>query len=191
MPNALITGPSTQAIQVAAALQTGDWRTRLCSDTVEALDEVRASSLPGSFDCYIQLPSARGAHATAMTEASAMVADGALARYAAVAAVMPLLSEAATVVLVMGGRADGSLPHDLAGAVNALTRVLARALRNDYRATELRVLLVGDEQSPSEIAAVARSRGNHIPAMDRFVDLEPAFGSADWRCELLSLVEPA
>src|SRR5205823_3712253 len=28
------------------------------------------------------------------------------------------------------------------------TRVLARALRSDYRATDLRVTLVGDEQSP-------------------------------------------
>jgi len=119
-----------------------------------------------------------------------MVAEGALARYTAVAMVMPLLSKAATVVLVMGDRADGSLPHDLAGAVNDLTRVLARALRNDYRATDLRVTLVRDEQSPSEIAAVARLRGNRIPAMGSYVDFEPALASADWRCELLSLVEP-
>lgn len=43
-----------------------------------------------------------------MTEASTTVADGALARYASVAVVMPLLSEAATVVLVMGDRADAA-----------------------------------------------------------------------------------
>ena len=119
-----------------------------------------------------------------------MVADGALARYAAVAMVMPLLTKAATVVLVMGDRADGSLPHDLAGAVNDLTRVLARALRNDYRATGLQVTLVGDDQSPSEIASAARLGGNRTAPMDWYVDVEPALGSADWRCELLSLVEP-
>jgi hypothetical protein len=188
VPNALITGSPALAREVAAALQTDDWQPQLCADSVEALEDVRASTPPGSLDCYIQLPSERRAHTTAMTEASAMVTDGALARYAAVTTVMPLLSEAAAVVLVMDG-SDGSLPRDLAGAVNDLTRVLARALRNDYRATDLRVTLVGDGQSPSEIASVARS-GNRIPTIDWYVDLEPALGSADWRCEVLSLIEP-
>jgi hypothetical protein len=73
--------------------------------------------------------------------------------------------------------------------VNDLTRVLARALRSDYRG--LRVTVVGDDQSPSQIALVARLRGNHTPPMDWFVDVEPALGAADWRCELLSLVEPS
>lgn len=191
MPNALITGSSARAREVAAALETNDWHPQLCADTVEALEDVRASTAPGSIDCYIQLPSERRAHTTALTEASAMVADGALARYAAVTTVMPLLHEAAAVVLVMGDGSDGSLPGDLAGAVNDLTRVLARALRNDYRATDLRVTLVGDDQSPAEIASVAGRRGNRTPSLDWCVDVEPALGCADWRCEVLSLVEPA
>jgi hypothetical protein len=188
VPNALITGSSARAREVAAALQIDDWQPQLCADSAEALEDVRASTPPGSFDCYIQLPSERRAHTTAMSEASGMVADGALARYAAVTTVMPLLSEAAAVVLVMGEGSDG-LPRDLAGAVNDLTRVLARALRNDYRATDLRVTLVGDDQSPSEIASVARS-GKGTPTTDWYADFEPALGSADWRCEVLSLVEP-
>jgi len=64
------------------------------------------------------------------------------------------------VVLVMGDGADRTLPRDLAGALNDLTRVLARALRSDYRATDLRVALLGDEQSPGEIASIARWPGN-------------------------------
>ena len=91
----------------------------------------------------------------------------------------------------MGDGADRTLPRDLAGAVNDLTRVLARALRSDYRATDLRVTLVGDEQSPGEIASIARWPGNRTPPMDWYVDFEPALGSADWRCELLSLLEPS
>src|SRR5438128_582878 len=138
---------------------------------------------PRSLDCYIQLPSERRAHTTALTAASAIVADGAMARYAAVARVMPLLSEAATVVLVMGDGAHRTLPRDLAGAVNDLTRVLARALRADYRATDLRVTLVGDQESPSEIASIARSPRDRTPPMDWYVDFEPALGSADWHCE--------
>ena len=189
MPNALITGSSARAREVAAALQVDDWQPHLCADSAEALEDVRASTPAGSFDCYIQLPSDRRAHPTAMTEVSAMVADGAMARYAAVTTVMPLLSETAAVVLVMGEGSDGSLPRDLAGAVNDLTRVLARALRNDYRATDLRVTLVGDDRSPSEIASAARS-GTRTPATDWYVDFEPALCSADWRCEVLSLVEP-
>jgi hypothetical protein len=154
------------------------------------LDDVCVSLPPRSVDCYIQLPSDRRARTAAMTEASAMAVDGALARYTAVAAVLPLLSEAATVLLVMGDEDDPALPRDLAGAVNELTRVLARALRRDYRATDLGVTLVGDQQSPSEIASIARQRGDRTPALDWYVDFEPALGCADWRCELRSLVEP-
>lgn len=95
MPTTLITGSSVRAVEVAAALQEGDWQPPLRADTVQALDDVCA-----------------------------------------------------------------------------------------------RVALVGDEQSPSEIASIARWRGNRTPPMDWYVDFEPALGSADWRCELLSLLEP-
>ena len=189
MPNTLISGSSTRALEVAAALQEGDWPPPLCADTVAALGNVCDSMPPRSLDCYIQLPSERHAHTTALTEASATVADEAMARYAAVARVMPVLSDAATVVLVMGDGADRTLPRDLAGAVNDLTRVLARALRSDHRATDLRVTLVEHQESPSEIASIARSPRDRTPPMDSYVDFEPALGSADWHCELLSLLE--
>jgi hypothetical protein len=189
VPNTLISGSSTHALKVAAALQDGDWPPPLCVDTVTALGDACAAMPPGSLDCYIQLPSERRAHATALTEASAMVADGAMARYTAVASVMPVLSDTATVVLVMGDSDDRALPRELAGAVNDLTRVLARALRNDHRATDLRVTLVGDQESPSEIASIARSPRDRTRPMDWYVDFEPALGSADWHCELLSLLE--
>ena len=32
--------------------------------------------------------------------------------------------------------------------------------------------------------------GSQTPPMDWYVELEPTLGAADWRCELLSLVEP-
>jgi hypothetical protein len=189
VPNTLISGSWTRALEVAAALQDGDSPPPLCVGTVTALGDACASMPPRSLDCYIQLPSERGAHTTALTEASAMVADGAMARYAAVASVMPVLSDTATVVLVMGDGDDRTLPPDLAGAVNDLTRVLARALRSDHRATDLRVTLVGDHESPSEIASIARSPRERTSPMDWYVDFEPALGSADWHCELLSLLD--
>ena len=189
MPNTLISGSSTRALEVAAALQQGDWPPPVCVDTVTALGDACDSMAPRSLDCYIQLPSEQGPQTTALTEASAMVADGAMARYAAVATVVPLLSEAATVVLVMGDGADRALPGDLAGAVNDLTRVLARALRNDHRATDLRVTLVAEQESSSQIASIARSPRDRTPPMDWYVDFEPELGSADWHCQLLSLLE--
>lgn len=189
MPNTLITGSSARTLEVAAALQKGDGTPPLCADTVETLDHLCASIAPRSLDCYIQLPSDRVATAT-VTEASVMAVDGARFRYAAVATVRPLLSEAATVVLVMGGGADSGLPRDLAGAVNDLTRVLARALHDDSRATDLRIRVVGSEQSAAAIASIARREATGTPPMDWYVDFEPTLGAADWRCEMLSLVEP-
>ena len=189
MPHTLISGPSPRALQVAAALQDCDWPPPLCADSVAALDDACASIPPESLHCYIQLPSERHGHTTAMTEASATVADGAMARYAAVATVMPFLTEGATVVLVMGNGTERSLPRDLAGAVNDLVRVLARALRNDCRTTDLRVTLVRSEESPAGIASIARSPRDRTPPMDGYVDFEPTLGSADWHCELLSLLE--
>jgi len=189
VPNTLISGSSTRALEVAAALQQGDWPSPLCVDTVAALGDACDSMPPRSLDCYIQLPSERRAQATALTEASAVVADGVMARYAAVASVVPVLSEAASVVLVMGDGTDQTLPRDFARAVNDLTRVLARALRSDHRTTDLRVTLVAEQESPSQIASIARSPGDRTPSMDWYVDFEPALGSADWHCQLLSLLE--
>ncbi|HZQ79651.1 MAG TPA: hypothetical protein VFE55_20145 [Acidimicrobiia bacterium] len=189
MPNTLISGSSTRALEVAAALQDGDWPAPLCVDTVTALGAACDAMPPRSLDCYIQLPAEQGPQTTALTEASAMVADGAMARYAAAATVVPLLRDAATVVLVMGDGADRTLPGDLARAVNDLTRVLARALRNDHRATDLRVTLVAEQESPSEIASIARSPRDRPPTMDWYVDFEPELGSADWHCQVLSLLE--
>lgn len=189
-PTTLITGSSARSLEVAAALHCGDGQAPLRADTVDGLDDVCSSVVPRSLNCYIQLPADRPAPTSAVTEASTMVVDSALARYAAVATVMPLLSEAASVVLVMGDELDPTLPRDLAGAVNDLTRVLARALRKDFRETDLTVTLVGDRQSPEEIASIARGRGDRSPTPGWYVDFEPALGSADWRCQLLSLLEP-
>jgi hypothetical protein len=116
------------------------------------------------------------------------------------ATVAPLLTEAATVVLVMGDRVGDEPRGDLADAVDDLTRILARALRDDYRATAVRVALVGEQHTPSQIASIARSGEDRPPApptdsgvppdvVRSYADLEPALGFAEWRLEVLSLLE--
>jgi hypothetical protein len=148
-----------------------------------------ASVPPKSLDCYIQLPYDHRAGATAVADAAAMVADGGLARYAAVTTVVPLLSNGATVVLVMEERVHDGRRLDLAGTADDLTRLLARALRDDHPVPELKISLVGDRQSPSEIATIAGLRGKPRRAASSYVDVEPGLGFADWRCEVLSLLE--
>ena len=49
--------------------------------------------------------------------------------------------------------------------------------------------LVEDRQSPSDIATIARLRGQPLRAASSFVDVEPGLGFADWRCQVLSLME--
>jgi hypothetical protein len=120
---------------------------------------------------------------------AATVAAGGLARYAAVTTVVPLLSDGATVVLVMEERVDDEHRLDLAGAAGDLTRLLARALRDDHPAPELKIALVGDRQSPAEIATIAGLRGKPRRPASSYVDVEPGLAFADWRYEVLSLLE--
>jgi hypothetical protein len=203
MPNALITGSGARASDVAAALRYGGFEP-VCADSASDLVHLCASVPPKSLDCYVQLPD-RGysgghprapgysgghprapwdpARTTALAEASAMVA-----RYDAVTSVAPLLTETATVVLVMGGPVADERRSDLDGAVDDLTRVLARALRHDYRATAVKVALVEDRRSPSEIAAIARHGNDRPRPVPSYLDFEPDLGFADWRLEVLSLL---
>jgi hypothetical protein len=118
-----------------------------------------------------------------------MVAGSGLARYAAVTTVVPLLSEGATVVLVMEERVAGGRRLDLAGAADDLTRLLARALRDDHPAADMKIALVEDRQSPSEIATIARLRGKPRRSAASYVDVEPGLAFADWRSEVLSRLE--
>ncbi|MDQ1499027.1 MAG: hypothetical protein QOI86_2367 [Actinomycetota bacterium] len=189
LPKTLITGAPARASEVAAALQQAGATPPLQADSATALVDVCASVPPGSLDCYIQLPYDHRAGATAVADAAAMVADGGLARYDAVTTVVPLLSDGATVVLVMEERGDDQRRLDLAGAADDLTRLLARALRDDHPAAALKIALVGDRQSPSDIATIARLRGKPRPAASSYVDVEPGLGFADWRCQVLSLLE--
>lgn len=54
---------------------------------------------------------------------------------------------------------------------------------------DLNIALTSDSQT-SEIAKVPRRRGGPVPGpVASYVDFEPGLGFADWRCEVLSLLE--
>lgn len=208
MPHALITGSPAHTSDVAAALRCGGFES-LCADTAAELTEVCTSIPPKSLDCYVQLPDDHTVRTTALTAAPAVVADGRLGRYEAIATVAPLLTEAATVVLVIGDRAVDEPPPELADAVDGLTRFLASTRRHDHPATVILVALAYDRHWPSEIASIARSghgrsapgpggspvssgdasRGVLPDGVSSYADLEPDLGFAEWRLEVLGLLE--
>jgi hypothetical protein len=89
-----------------------------------------------------------------------------------------LADDQATVVLVIGDRA---VDEPSAEAVDDLTRVLARALRDYHRAT---AAPAGSGVSPDVAAS-----GVPPDVAVSYADLEPALGFAEWRLEVLSLLE--
>jgi hypothetical protein len=89
-----------------------------------------------------------------------------------------LADDHATVVLVIGDRA---VDESLAEAVDDLTRVLARALRDYHRATAT----TEDSGASPDVAAW----GVPPDIGGSYADLEPALGFAEWRLEVLSLLE--
>jgi hypothetical protein len=89
-----------------------------------------------------------------------------------------LADDHATVVLVIGDRA---VDEPLAGAVDDLTRVLARALGDYHRATA----------APGDSGAFPDVATSDVPPdiAGSYADLEPDLGFAEWRLEVLSLLE--
>ena len=57
---------------------------------------------------------------------------------------------------------------------------------------DLNVALTRDRQASENvrIAENSRRQGEHVPGpVSSYVDFEPGLGFADWRCEVLSLLE--
>jgi hypothetical protein len=82
-----------------------------------------------------------------------------------------------TVVLVIGEAVDESL----AEAVDELTGVLVRALRDYHRATAA--------PGGSRVCLDVAASGVPPDVAVSYADLEPALGFAEWRLEVLSLLE--
>ncbi len=136
------------------------------------------------FDSYIQMGqdfTLRGE--TAVQRVHGFYADGVLARYSALDAVLPWLRKDARITFVMG-----HLPPEVSStedwdARHALTLVLTRAAQADQSPGRLDTEILDSGTDPAEIAQVAL--GRRPATVVRIPDDDLDY--ADWRVEVLGL----
>ena len=181
----LVSGAQALVAEVAAAL-----RTRGATVTeVADLDDIPAVCRAAGdrvFDSYVQLPAAfqmRGD--TAIQRVHHFYAAGVLARFPALDAALPALTQDARVTFVLGQLPADAATADDREARRALTRVLGHAARADSPDRHLAIRVLDSGTPAGEIALVALGLGAARYDLDeRLADLS----YADWRVELLGLV---
>ncbi len=183
MPHFLISGIAALVGDVAAALRENG------STAVEVHnvgDVPRAcAEAEQSFDGYIQLPATFTVSGdTAIARVHHYFSAGVLARFTAVAAVLPKLAPGARITFVTGVLPPGVNTDDDVAARAALIRVLGHAARADGPA-DLRVSTVEPGSTPTDIALTALGRNPEREALSRGTD-DSSY--ADWRVELLGMM---
>jgi hypothetical protein len=145
-------------------------------------------------DAYVQLPTLlsvenQSVPASLVDRVGRFLADGLLTRFRSAAAVLPHLTERASVVLVAGNTPVPGTGVDDQAARGSLLRVLAHALRAEEAPRRLRVRVLDHESSPDAIARCAAGED-----VDRSASSGPPTGSSDvdmsysdWRTEVLGL----
>jgi hypothetical protein len=189
-PTVLVTGSDRRVNAVAAALRAAGADV-LSAPGLDELDEV-VSLLPGSLDCYIQLPvTLRPSGEAVVSRVRDFLDKGLLTRFRLAEAVLPALSSNGSVVLVAGHTpSEASAPDDEAARI-AFLHVLAHALRADKAPAKLRVRVVAGQSNANEIAQVAliSEPAPHARAAPRDpVANEHEMSYQDWRTEVLGLV---
>jgi hypothetical protein len=151
-------------------------------------------------DAYVQLPTLLSVESQSSADSlvervGRFLADGLLTRFRSAAAVLPHLSEDATVVLVAGNTPVPGTGVDDQAARSSMLRVLAHALRAEEAPRRLRVRVLEHGSSPDAIArcaagedvvkasASSSSSAAGPPAGSSDVDMS----YADWRTEVLGL----
>lgn len=183
MPHFLISGIAGLAEDVAGVLREHG-STAVVSD-LAGVPAVVAETGPGAFDGYIQLPSNFVGHGeTVVRRIHHFFRDGVLARFPAVDAALPALTDPAKLVFVMGILPPEVHTADDVTARSALVAILARAARSEA-AGKLSISVIGPS-TPS-----AKEIAEHALGIDESRTLSAADVSddnyADWRVELLGL----
>jgi hypothetical protein len=185
MARYLVSGIAALVSDVAALLREHG-HSAVEVDDIEAVPAACAEVGASAFDGYVQLPATftvRGD--TAVDRVHHFFSDGVLARFTAVASVLPSLTPGSRLTFVMGVLPPEVSTEDDVTARGALVRVLGHAARADGP-EELRVTVVGSGASPKEIALSALGRNPEWESLTA----GPDSGSyADWRVELLGLMQ--
>jgi hypothetical protein len=184
MARFLVSGKAELAADVAAALRAGGAEAVEVND-VTALPEVCTSAGPHAFDGYVQLPAKFTVEGdTAVERVRHYISGGVLARFTAVAAVLPSLVPNARITFVTGALPPEVSTEDEATARRALVRVLGHAARADAP-DGLRVDVLSPSSSPEEIAETALGRK---PTWEALAAADPDASYTDWRAEVFGLV---
>lgn len=183
MARFLVSGRADLAADVAAALREEGAEAVEVGD-VTALAEVCGSAGPRAFDGYVQLPARFVVEgASAVERVHHYFVGGALARFTAVAAVLPSLARGAHITIVTGALPPEVSTKDEVTAREALMRVLGQAARADAP-DGLRISVLNPTSSPKEIALTALGRN---PDWEALADAGADESYANWRAEVLGL----
>jgi hypothetical protein len=187
-PKALVTGSPERVAQVCAALESLGCEA-LAVDDPGRLQSVSASLGPGSVDHYVQLPiDVPSPGGTVVSRLRAFLAGGLLARFDAVATVLPALRPNASVILVAGNLpAELTAPDDRQARI-ALLRVLAQAILADTAPVPVRTAVVEYSRSAEKIAEITIDpAANRLRVISEVADQYPDMSYDDWRLAVLSL----
>lgn len=188
---------------VAPALEKEGFATHCApADPLHLVDEIRLAALPArSLECYVQLPMTdlRGCGQPSVAALRALVADALLARFDALAVVVPLLAPGARLVIVAGDRAGTTSDSDL--GLPDISGVLAEAVLASHGAHNIHPTVIDDDICASDIAGIARARvdgpGPRVrrrvqsvsAALADFATFSPDLSYVAWRDELLLATE--
>jgi len=183
VPHFLISGIPDQAADVAAALAELD-STSVTVDDIADVPKACAAAERG-FDGYVQLPATFTVKGdTAVSRIQHFFAEGVLARFPALEAVLPTLGSGARITFVLGVLPPAVSTEDDVKARSALVRVLGHAARADGP-DDLRVSMLGSAATAREIALTALGRN---PELEELAEDAAGGSYADWRVELLGMM---
>jgi hypothetical protein len=183
---ALVTGSAARVEEVSAALEEAGYKVL----RVPEPDDVMAACAgiePGSLACYVQLPKDTRVDAPSLIgRVRQFLAEGLLGRFEQAATVVPYVAGDGCVILVAGNLPGAATPDDRHARIDLL-RVLARAVLAECDGSEVRAVVVGNDRSPSEIADIARHKGDQAGKKAAEVAAIGDMNYADWQREYLSL----
>jgi hypothetical protein len=183
---ALVTGSATRVEEVSAALEEAGYKVLRApepNDVAEACSGIE----PGSLACYVQLPKETRVDAPSLIgRVRQFLAEGLLSRFEQAATVVPCVAKDGCVILVAGNLPGAATPDDRHARIDLL-RVLARAVLAECEGSEVRAVVVGNDRSPSDIADIARRKGDQAGKKAAEVAAIGDMNYADWQREFLSL----
>jgi hypothetical protein len=184
MAHFLVSGKAELVADVAAALRAEGAEAVEVGD-LDALTRVCAAAGPRAFDAYVQLPARFTVEGdSAVERVRHYISGGILARFTAVAVVLPSLVLNARITFVTGALPPEVSTEDETTARRALVRVLGHAARADAP-DGLRVDVLSPSSSSKEIALVALGRN---PKWDALAAADTDQSYTDWRDEVLGLI---